>query len=392
MKILQTISGLTARSGGPSTCTQDLMVGLREVGTDVQLLTVRPSNSELHNLGDGSDWLKEVDYDYRTPFMISQNVQRFLRDNDYDLYHCNALWMGVNHDTCRIAREKGKPYIISPHGMLYPTALKVHAWKKWILLNLWYNKDIHNACCLHATCKQEMEHCRTFGYKGPIAVIPNAVVFPKDVDVKKRSDMSEQGKRVIGFLGRLHPIKKVEKILYALSLLRKKDITLAQKVCLQIMGKYDDNYEQWLKDEVKRLELEDCVEFVGFVSGKEKYERLSKLSALMVPSAQENFGMIVPEALICGTPVYASLGTPWGELNEYNAGWWLDNEAETIAGVIKEILSLSNDELHRMGCNGRKLMEEKYEQHKVAEMMKRLYEWIVIDRMEEDKRPEFVYE
>lgn len=391
MKILQTISGLTARSGGPSTCTQDLMVGLREVGTDVQLLTVRPSNSELHNLGDGSDWLKEVDYDYRTPFMISQNVQRFLRDNDYDLYHCNALWMGVNHDTCRIAREKGKPYIISPHGMLYPTALKVHAWKKWILLNLWYNKDIHNACCLHATCKQEMEHCRTFGYKGPIAVIPNAVVFPKDVDVKKRSDMSEQGKRVIGFLGRLHPIKKVEQILYALSLLRKKDITLAQKVCLQIMGKYDDNYEQWLKDEVKRLELEDCVEFVGFVSGKEKYERLSKLSALMVPSAQENFGMIVPEALICGTPVYASLGTPWGELNEYNAGWWLDNEAETIAGVIKEILSLSNDELHRMGCNGRKLMEEKYEQHKVAEMMKRLYEWIVIDRMEEDKRPEFVY-
>ena len=392
MKILQTISGLTARSGGPSTCTRDLMVGLREVGTDVQLLTVRPSNGELHNLGDGSDWLKEVDYDYRTPFMISQNVQRFLRDNDYDLYHCNALWMGVNHDTCRIAREKGKPYIISPHGMLYPTALKVHAWKKWILLNLWYNKDIHNACCLHATCRQEMEHCRTFGYKGPIAVIPNAVVFPKDVDVKKRSDMSEHGKRVIGFLGRLHPIKKVEQILYALSLLKEKDITLAQKVCLQIMGKYDDNYEQWLKNEVKRLELEDCVEFVGFVSGKEKYERLSKLSALMVPSAQENFGMIVPEALICGTPVYASLGTPWGELNEYNAGWWQDNEAETIAGVIKEILSLSNDELLRMGCNGRKLMEEKYEQHKVAEMMKRLYEWIVIDRMEEDKRPEFVYE
>lgn len=391
MKILQTISGLTARSGGPSTCTRDLMVGLREVGTDVQLLTVRPSNGELHNLGDGSDWLKEVDYDYRTPFMISQNVQRFLRDNDYDLYHCNALWMGVNHDTCRIAREKAKPYIISPHGMLYPTALKVHAWKKWILLNLWYNKDIHNACCLHATCRQEMEHCRTFGYKGPIAVIPNAVVFPKDVDVKKRSDMSEHGKRVIGFLGRLHPIKKVEQILYALSLLRKEDKTLAQKVSLQIMGKYDDNYEQWLKDEVKRLELEDCVEFVGFVSGKEKYERLSKLSALMVPSAQENFGMIVPEALICGTPVYASLGTPWGELNEYNAGWWQDNEAETIAGVIKEILSLSNDELLRMGCNGRKLMEEKYEQHKVAEMMKRLYEWIVIDRMDKDKRPEFVY-
>lgn len=382
---------MSAKSGGPSTCTLDMMNGLYDIHACTDLLTVKCANPEDHNLGEGSQWLHEVENDCKTPFVISKNVQRFLKSSNYDLYHANALWMGMNHDTCRIARQLGKPYIISPHGMLYPTALKVHAWKKWILLNLWYNKDIHNACCLHATCRQEMEHCRTFGYKGPIAVIPNAVVFPKDVDVKKRSDMSEQGKRVIGFLGRLHPIKKVEQILYALSLLRNEDKTLSQKVCLQIMGKYDDNYEQWLKNEVKRLELEDCVEFVGFVSGKEKYERLSKLSALMVPSAQENFGMIVPEALICGTPVYASLGTPWGELNEYNAGWWQDNEAETIAGVIKEILSLSNDELLRMGCNGRKLMEEKYEQHKVAEMMKRLYEWIVIDRMEEDKRPEFVY-
>ena len=145
-------------------------------------------------------------------------------------------------------------------------------------------------------------------------------------------------------------------------------------------------------EEVKRLDLEKQVEFVGFVSGKDKYERLARLSALMVPSAQENFGMIVPEALICGTPVYASLGTPWSELNECHCGWWRDNEPATIANVIKEILALSKDELFKMGCNGRKLMEEKYEQYKVASMMKRLYEWIVIDKMEKDRRPEFVYE
>lgn len=158
-------------------------------------------------------------------------------------------------------------------------------------------------------------------------------------------------------------------------------------ISFQIMGKYDDQYEQWLKDEVRRLHLEDCVEFVGFVSGKEKYDRLSKLSTLMVPSAQENFGMIVPEALICGTPVYASLGTPWGELNECNAGWWQDNSPKTIAKVILDILSKSDEELRAMGANGRKLMEEKYEQHKVAAMMKRLYEWI----LEGGQEPEFIY-
>lgn len=387
MKILQTIAGLSAKSGGPSTCTHDLMEGLWNVGHSTDLLTVICSNPCDQNLGVGRPWLKEVPNDYRTPFVISKNIQQYLRKSDYDLYHCNALWMGINHDTCRIAREKGKPYLISPHGMLYPTALKVHAWKKWILLHLWYNKDIHGAACLHATCKQEAEYCRQFGYKGPIAVIPNAVVFPEGVELKSETITlkDSRGRRQIGFLGRLHPIKKVENLFYALDLLPKE---LKSQVSLQIMGKYDDAYELWLKTEVTRLGLEDCVDFVGFVSGKEKYDRLAKLSALMVPSTQENFGMIVPEALICGTPVYASLGTPWSELNECEAGWWRDNEPSTIAEVIREILLLSDAQLLEKGRKGRMLMEEKYEQKIVAKMMHRLYSWLI----KGGQKPDFIYE
>ena len=175
--------------------------------------------------------------------------------------------------------------------------------------------------------------------------------------------------------------------IYAMNLLEPE---LRNKVKLDVMGKFDDRYEQWLKDEVKRLGQEDNVEFVGFVSGEEKYQRLQRLSALMVPSAQENFGMIVPEALICETPVYASLGTPWSELNDCHCGWWKNNEPETIAGVIREILSLSDDQLCEMGRNGRRLMEEKYEQHKVAAMMQQLYDWIG-NGMKTEHKPDFVF-
>lgn len=379
MKVLMTIPGLSAKSGGPSTCTLDMMEGLYEIGADVDLLTV--STDDI--LGKGRPWLKVVPNDYKSPFVFSRNIQRFLLKNDYNIYHANALWMGSTHDTCRIARKLSKPYVISPHGMLYPTALAVNSWKKKILLNLWYYKDIFSATCLHATCQQEAEYCRQFGYKGPIAVIPNAVVFPQGVDVKKNIYKDSIGRRQIGFLGRLHPIKKVENVLYALYQLSDE---LKDRISFQIMGKYDDQYEQWLKDEVKHLCLENCVEFVGFVSGHEKYIRLSKLTALMVPSAQENFGMIVPEALICGTPVYASIGTPWHELTECHAGWWKDNNPETIAYVIKEILSKSDKELLVMGNNGRHLIEDRYEQHNVAGMMKELYEWISNGGM----KPEFV--
>lgn len=383
MKVLMTIPGLSARSGGPSTCTLDMMEGLYAIRAHVELLTV--SSEDI--LGKGRPWLKEVPNDYKTPFVISRNIQKCLWQSSHDIYHANALWMGSTHDTCRIARKLRKPYIISPHGMLYPTALAVKSWKKKILLNLWYYKDINSAACLHATCQQEADYCRQFGYKGPIAVIPNAVVFPEGIELKKNNYRDSKGRRQIGFLGRLHPIKKVENVIYALYKLPDEQ---KSQISLLIMGKYDDQYEQWLKDEVKRLGLEETVEFVGFVSGKEKYERLSRLSALMVPSAQENFGMIVPEALICGTPVYASLGTPWGELNDCDAGWWKDNVPETIAEVIKEILSKSDEELLEMGKNGRRLIEQKYEQHKVAGMMKELYEWVVEVNMDKEKKPKFV--
>lgn len=387
MRVLQTIYDLTALSGGPSTCVCDMMQGLHDNHAPVELLTVKPADGKVKNLGDGSEWLREVEYDYKTPIRYSRNIRRALAESNYDLYHANTLWTDCIHATCAHARRTGKPYVLSPHGMLYPTALAISRWKKIPMLKLWFNKDIMEATCLHATCEQEMEHCRTFGYKGPIAVIPNAVVFPEGVELKKACYRDERGRRQIGFLGRLHPIKKVENIIYAMGMMANE---VRKGVSLQIMGKYDEGYEQWLKEEVKRLKLEDCVEFVGFVSGKEKYERLARLSALMVPSAQENFGMIVPEALICGTPVYASLGTPWSELNECGAGWWKDNRPETIAGVILRMMSMDDEALLAMGRNGRKLIEEKYEQHKVAGMMMRLYEWIVEEKMAEGRRPSFV--
>lgn len=380
MKVLQTINGMPAKSGGPATCTRDLLEGLFEIGADVRLLTAKSKNPDVHNLGEGRPWLIELQNDFKSPLGLSNNFCIALEESDYDIYHTNALWMYSNHITCKVARTKGKPYVISTHGMLYPTALKIKAWKKKPMLKLWFNKDIQNASCLHATCKQEMEYCRAFGYKGPIAVIPNPVVFPEGVEIKKKVDSQKK----IGFLGRLHPIKKVENLIYGAAIAIEHG---CESFTIEIMGKGSDEYESFLRKEIDRLNIQSIVNFVGFVSGKDKYDRLSSLRALMVPSEQENFGMIVPEALICGTPVYASLGTPWEELNSYHCGWWKDNSPETIANVILDIISKTDNEILQMGASGRRLMEEKYEQKKVAGMMFDFYKWIV----GQITKPSFVY-
>ena len=144
---------------------------------------------------------------------------------------------------------------------------------------------------------------------------------------------------------------------------------------LVIMGKGDDAYEQFLRNEANRLGLKNVV-FSGFVSGREKYEQLAHLSCLFVPSDFENFGMIVTEALSVGTPVMASLGTPWEELNTVGCGWWIDRSPENIAAVMQQVIEMPVAQLLAMGEKGRQLVQEKYTAPQVAQQMKKLYEWL----------------
>ena len=383
MKILQTIGGFTAESGGTSTCTYDLIRSINAIEPCVDLLT--PEARAGHRLmGTGEEWIKTTAYDYRTPYAYSPNTKRFLRESDYDIYHANGLWMYSNHITCAVAREKHRPYIITPHGMLYPDALKRSYWKKWPLKVLHFNRDIMQATCIHATCNKEAEFIRQFGYKGNIAVIPNPCFIPDFAEelYAKKCNLFLGGNSPVkfGFLGRLHPRKKIENLLYGFKEVLASGIAAGESPAspmLVIMGKGDDVYEHFLRSEVERLGLQERVKFLGFVSGREKYEALSELSALFVPSDFENFGMIVTEALSVGTPVMASLGTPWEELNTEQCGWWVDRSVESVAEVMREVLAMPVEKLLDMGERGRRLVAEKYEASMVSRQMIGLYKSII---------------
>lgn len=379
MKILQTIAGFGAHSGGTSTCTYDLLSAMHGMGCDVDLMTVKVKDPTDKLMGHDEEWIKALDNDCRTPYGWSPNMTRFLRASDYDIYHTNGMWMHCNHETCTIAREKGKPYVITPHGMLYPQALARSAWKKKLLLNLGgVDKDLRHATCIHATCDVEMKHYRALGYTNPVAIIPNPMPIPSFIDDIK----SEKSIKRIGYLGRIHPYKNTEALINAW-------ITLGNEVKdaqLIIMGRGDNEYEAKMHQLVARHNLTN-VEFAGFVNGREKFERLASLTALCVPSITENFGMTVTEALSVGTPVIASLGTPWQELNTKHCGWWVDNDVETLADTISQALSLPQDEIEKMGNNGKRLVNEKYRDTQVAAMMKQLYEWILYGGV----KPDFVH-
>ena len=384
MNILQTIGGFGAKGGGTSTCTYDLLSAIHALpeAAVVDLLTPTVTDPTDRIMGKGESWIKAVPNDYLSPLSVSRNMTRFLRESDYDIYHTNGMWMHINHVTCSIAREKGKPYVITPHGMLYPEALARSAWKKWPMRKVWFDRDIREAACIHATCEKEMENLRLLGYRGPIAVIGNPVAVP-DYTHELFSSRCEKTSPFWGvdFLGRLHPRKKVENLLSGVSLSSHKNVEV------YIIGTGDDNYEEFLRNEALRLGISERTHFLGFLNGRDKFERLANIDALFVPSDMENFGMIIPEALIVGTPVMASLGTPWEALNTERCGWWRDNSPESIAAVIDELYSLSDEERQAMSKRGRDYILRTFAADQVASQMHKLYRWLNGD----SEKPEFVF-
>lgn len=385
MRVIQTIGGFGAKGGGTSTCTYDLLTAIHNLDTDivVDLLTPSVIDPSDRMMGIGEEWIKVVPNDCKTPLALSANMANYLKHNDYDIYHTNGLWMHTNHATCVAARKKRRPYIITSHGMLYPEALARSAWKKKIMRRVWFDKDIRNAACIHVTCEDEMNHIRALGYKGPIALIGNPIAVP---DYTEGLLINRGLKNTFfwgaAFLGRLHPIKKVENLLYGVALAKRPEISV------YIIGKGSDEYERFLHEEAHRLGIGDQVKFLGFLNGREKFERLAEIDALFVPSDMENFGMIIPEALIVGTPVMASLGTPWKTLNDEGCGWWCDNSPESIAKVIDDIYSHPIEELVEMGRRGREYIMKTFSSNQIAGQMLQLYDWI----LNGGKKPEFVYD
>ena len=376
MRILHSGS-LDVKSGGPALSTYLTIKGLRNTGVDVEMV-MPPLGEEGKLIAD------DVNLHYTAPVKNSRmeympRMNQLLKElPQYDLYHVQGLWLWLGHSVASYARKQKKPYVITLRGMLYPQALAHSTLIKKISLALYQRNDLRRAACIQATCKEEMNYYRELGFTNPVAILPN----PIEVDGIIERPIPPKTKLRIGYLGRIHPRKRIERLIYAFDALRDE----LDNAELLIIGAGDKRYEQFLREEVVRLNLHN-VRFAGFLTGEEKDKAILSLSYLVVPSDFENFGNIVTETLVRGVPVIASKGMPWQELEEYHCGWWIDNDQEMINHTLHNAINLPELERLQMGIKGKQLIKEKYAVDKLGEKMKQLYEWVLYG----GTQPDFVY-
>ena len=290
---------------------------------------------------------------------------KLLNDIMPDIVHINCCWMPQSAFTQKWAQKLGYKAILSPHGMLEPWIISRHYWTKKLPALLLYQKAaVVNADCIHATAESEKENLLKLGYNTKIEVVANGI----EVDSIMMKDSWERRKNIL-FLSRVHVKKGIEFLLEAIAMIKNK----INGYTINIAGEGGSEYILSLKNKAKELGISDMVNFCGGVYGEKKWKLFREADVFVLPTYSENFGIVVGEALACGTPVITTKGTPWEELNTKHCGWWVEIGAEATKEALLSFLSLSGDELKEMGNNGRKLVENRYSTRKIAQEMYSLY-------------------
>ncbi len=191
-------------------------------------------------------------------------------------------------------------------------------------------------------------------------------------------EYQESPGKYLAFLGRISPEKRPD---LAIELARQAGIPL--KIAAKIEGA---EAKQYFDQKVRPYVDGHWVEYLGEISEKEKSEFLGNALALVFPiDWPEPFGLVMIEALACGTPV---LARPFGsvpEILENGVTGYSHSKVSVLAKLAKKIPALS-----RRGC--RDWVESRFSVQRMAEEYLHVYRHVARKRHHSDHyRRHFLY-
>lgn len=371
--IVHVMGSIDADAAGPSYSVPRLCRALAELKHAVRLISGTAQRGVLLSRQDGY-----TDHRYplgsALPGVGKLGLSTALRDGIFtaaataDVLHTHGLWRFANVYPATAARRYSRPLVLSPRGMLAPSALEFSALSKRLFWALRQRNAVCAVSAFHATSDQEYQDIRAYGLEQPVAVIPNGIDIPPTLTSVNRTEGEVP---IVLFLGRLHRVKAIDRLVNAWHLLGEAQSHWR----LVIVGPAEQAHDQELLALIRSLGLSN-VEVRGPVQGDEKWRLLQRAELTVLPSLSENFGVSVAESLAAGTPVIASRGTPWHGLQSHACGWWVDNAPECLAKVIGEALQLSVDERSAMGMRGRVWMEREFSWRGIAIQFVDVYTWL----------------
>jgi glycosyltransferase involved in cell wall biosynthesis len=369
VKILQMVQTLNPSTGGVAKAVISLSRAVAKKGHEIEIVCLDQPDA---------NWISDSEIKVTalgvglTNYRYSPALLPWLREHRalFDAAIVNGLWQYLGFAAWRAFARTALPYYVFPHGMLDPwfkrTFPRKHL-KKWLYYPWADYRLLRDARAVIYTAEEERQEARKsfWLYREREKVSPLGVEAPERIGPPLTENFLKnfpqlRGKKLLLFLGRIHPKKGCDLLIEAF----QKISDAHPSLFLVMAGPDQVGWETSLRNGGAN------VVFTGMLEGELKRGAFEAADAFILPSHQENFGMAVAEALSFGLPVLISNRVNiWREIEADGAGLVEPDNAEGTARLIDRWLSLGELDRQKMRANARCCFEKRFEIERAAESL-----------------------
>ncbi|MDA0343896.1 MAG: glycosyltransferase [Verrucomicrobia bacterium] len=241
----------------------------------------------------------------------------------------------------RVARSFENRYLVYPHGMLDPWFKKTYPFKHlkkqiyWWVIQGKILRDAH-AVCFTTQEEQSISPKTFFPYQvNEVLTGLGVEAPPHELDISKKEFWEKfpalKGRKTLLYLGRFHPKKGVDELIRSWKKRKHpKDEVL-------VLAGPVDKKDSWIQSLLSLAGEDPSVVWTGMLQGSEKWGALRSADAMILPSHQENYGMVVAEACSVGLPIYLTNQVNlWREVVDVGAGVAENDDRAGIQSLVDQ--------------------------------------------------------
>ena len=288
------------------------------------------------------------DFEYK-----KATFERILVEIQPDVLYLQGLFQSCIIPCLYLAKKMGIKVLLAPRGELCSGAFNMKKYKK--IPYVYAIRLLGLTRFIHYQSTSDDEHDGIVKWLKPnenrIHDLTNIPSLPKED--YQRSEKKRGSARMV-FLSRVHPKKN---LLAAIRYLMRVD----GEVKLDIYGPIEDqSYWNECQKEISKLSQNINVEYKGLISHDEVHRIFCKYDVFVFPTLSENYGHVIIESLIAGTPVIISDETPWTDVNRYHAGWAFKlSEEDRFVEALNHMIQIGNDEMEQLSDNSKQYAKFK---------------------------------
>ena len=375
MKLLRIIRSLNPSGGGP-------MEGVRQITPHLAALGVTTTVASLDP--PDAPWLQDQPfqaiglgpvagrYGYRRG--LPARIRALAVQHDAVIIH--GTWQYHAYATWRALHGSGIPYFVYTHGMLDPWFKRTYPLKhlkKWAYWPWADYRVLRDARAVLFTTEQERLLARQsfWLYRAHEVVMGYGTSAPPaDVEHQRQAFLQRfpqlRGQRILLFLSRIHPKKGLDLLIEAFASVASSDPRLQ----LVIAGPDQVGWQASLQQRAAALGIADRITWPGMLNGDLKWGAFRCAELFCLPSHQENFGIVVAEALACGLPV--AIAEPVNistKVAAAGAGLVHGDTAESTRRALSDWLAMSHSNRLMMGQHAKSLFYEHYDFAMIAKSL-----------------------